>query len=62
MSSGEAQYFAFRKGTRTEGGTLIAVKGAPPFPDLGVAMQATTGTYPRDVKTVITVRRAARGR
>lgn len=49
-----------KKGTKTEGGVLIAVKGAPPHPDLGVTVQKNPGTYPPDVKTIITVRRGER--
>jgi hypothetical protein len=45
-----------KKGTKTEGGVLFAVKGAPPFPDLGVVIQENAGTFPPAVKTIITVR------
>jgi hypothetical protein len=45
-----------KKGTKTEGSVLIAVKGTPPRPELGVTVQKNAGTYPSDVKTIITVR------
>src|SRR5262249_29565550 len=35
-----------KKGITNEGGTLIAVKGEGPFPDLGVTIQPNAGTYP----------------
>jgi hypothetical protein len=47
-----------KKGTKTAAGVLIAVKGAPPTPVLGVTVQKNAGTYPPDVKTIITVRHA----
>jgi len=46
-----------KRGTTTEGGTLIAVKGEGLFPDLGVTVQPNTGTYPPNVKTMLTIRK-----
>ncbi len=50
-----------KKGLKTEGGWLIAVKGAGPFPELGVVVQPNVGTYPAAVKTMLTVRRGKPG-
>ena len=50
-----------KKGLKTEGGWLIAVKGAGAFPELGVVVQPNAGTYPAAVRTMITVRRGKPG-
>jgi hypothetical protein len=49
-----------KKGTKTDAGVLIAVKGSPPHPELGLTVQKNAGTYPPDVKTIITVRHRER--
>ena len=50
-----------KKGLKTEAGWLIAVKGAGPFPELGVTVQPNVGTYPAAVRTMITVRHGKPG-
>jgi len=46
-----------KKGTTNEAGTLIAVRGEGLFPDLGITIQPNPGSYPPEVKTIITIRK-----
>ncbi len=46
-----------KKGTTNEAGTLIAVVGEGLFPDLGITIQPNPGSYPPEVKSIITVRK-----
>ncbi len=46
-----------KKGLTTEGGVLIAVRGEGLFPELGITVQPNAGTYPPNVKTMLTIRK-----
>jgi hypothetical protein len=46
-----------KKGMANEAGVLIVVQGEGLFPDLGVTIQPNAGTFPANVKSMITVRR-----
>ncbi|HET8760237.1 MAG TPA: hypothetical protein VFN94_04165 [Nitrospiria bacterium] len=45
-----------KKALKTEGGAMIPVEGTGLFPELGVTIQPNTGSYPRAVRTIVTVR------
>lgn len=40
-----------------EGGSIIVLRGAAPWPDLGVVVEPNRGAYPASVRTVITIRK-----
>jgi hypothetical protein len=46
-----------KKGMVNENGVMIVVQGEGLFPDLGVTIQPNAGTFPANVKSMITVRR-----